>query len=292
MQLSDAGLPGLFHAADQVSLSAQRQFLLASRLRLFFLIAAAATGAMSIQGARGVDYAAVGTVAALVGAILVEVWLLAERPERRWYDGRALAESAKTLAWRFAVHGAPFDSSIDSSTAERLLVEQLSALVRDAPTTAIAPGDGPPVTTLMRTLRAADFDQRREIYIRERVVGQRYWYSNKAQQNASQASRWRVGLLVIECMGVLAALFRAVGLLAIDLAGIVAALGAAGIAWLSIRQHESLGRAYSYAENELAIAAIRLQEISDDALWPVEVDNAEEAISREHTMWRASRSTI
>jgi hypothetical protein len=91
---------------------------------------------------------------------------------------------------------------------------------------------------------------------------------------------------------VVAALGRATGFIQFDLAGIVAALGAAFVAWLSLKQHESLARAYSYAANELALAATRLQSVQGEAEWSVEVDNAEEAVSREHTMWRASRSSI
>ncbi|RSM40770.1 hypothetical protein DMA12_26510, partial [Amycolatopsis balhimycina DSM 5908] len=43
------------------------------------------------------------TALALVGAIVLEAWLVREKPERAWYDGRVLAEATKTLAWRFAM---------------------------------------------------------------------------------------------------------------------------------------------------------------------------------------------
>jgi hypothetical protein len=107
MKLADSALPGLFRAADKASLEAQRRFLMTSRLRLGFLVVAATAGACSVYTRRGVDLAAVATGLALVGAILVEIWLLTDRPERAWYEGRALAELAKTLAWRFAIGGAP-----------------------------------------------------------------------------------------------------------------------------------------------------------------------------------------
>jgi hypothetical protein len=44
MKLADSALPGLFRAADKASLEAQRRFLMASRLRLGFLVAAATAG--------------------------------------------------------------------------------------------------------------------------------------------------------------------------------------------------------------------------------------------------------
>ena len=99
-------------------------------------------------------------------------------------------------------------------------------------------------------------------------------------------------LLAIESAGVFAALLRAIGVVRIDLAGIAAAIAAAAVAWLSLKQHESLARAYAYAAIELALATTRLQNVTDEEEWSSEVDNAESAISREHTMWRANRTTI
>jgi hypothetical protein len=292
MDTADYALPGLFRAADQASLEAQHRFLFASRLRLGLLIVAAGTGAVSLYTSQRIDLAATATVIALVGAGFVEVWLLTDRPERTWYDGRALAESVKTLAWRFAVGGAPFANSINPQTAEARLVDQLSALIRDAPSSGIGVSNGPCITQQMRALRNVNLDERRRIYISERVDGQRQWYESRAVNNTKAARRWRLTLLAIELAGVCAALLRAIGLVAIDLAGMAAAIAAAGVAWMSLKQHESLARAYAYAASELALAAGRLNTVTDEQDWSLEVDNAESAISREHKMWRANRTTI
>jgi hypothetical protein len=293
VHLPDSALPGLFHAADHASLAAQHRFLVASRLRLGLLVVAAVAGAVPSGDTPANDQiAGIGTVLALVGAVLVEVWLQTTRPEQTWYDGRALAESAKTSAWRYAVSGAPFPAALDTTSADRELTAQLAALLHDAPPSAIAPPRGEAITAQMRALRASDLDVRRSVYLRERIDQQTSWYASKALQNKASAGRWRMALLAVETAGVVAALGRATGFVQFDLAGIVAALGAAFVAWLSLKQHESLARAYSYAANELALAATRLRSVKGEAEWSVEVDNAEEAISREHTMWRASRSSI
>jgi hypothetical protein len=293
VHLPDSALPGLFHAADQASLAAQHRFLVASRLRLGLLVVAAVAGAVPSGDTPTNDQiAGIGTVLALVGAILVEVWLQTTRPEQTWYDGRALAESAKTSAWRYAVGGAPFAAALDGPAADRRLTTQLAELLRDAPASAIAPPRGEAITAQMRALRASDLDVRRSVYLNERIDQQTEWYARKARQNEMSAGRWRMGLLTVETAGVVAALGRTTGFVEFDLAGIVAALGAAFVAWLSLKQHESLARAYSYAANELALASTRLHTVKGEAEWSAEVDNAEEAISREHTMWRASRSSV
>ncbi|HVS90460.1 MAG TPA: DUF4231 domain-containing protein, partial [Mucilaginibacter sp.] len=39
---------------------------------------------------------------------LVSVYLNYQKPERNWYLGRAIAESIKTLTWRYMMRAAPF----------------------------------------------------------------------------------------------------------------------------------------------------------------------------------------
>ena len=225
-----------------------------------------------------------------MGAIVVEVWLLVEKPEQDWYDGRALAESAKTLTWRYAVGAAPFEDMHDQS-AESRFIDELETLLREAPSTAVAPTAAPAVSNQLRQLRDAPLRERRQSYLTYRIDEQSGWYRRKSEWNIGRARRWRVVLLVLEAIGIVAALLRTVGLVELDLAGIVAALIGAGAAWLATKQHDGLGRAYAFAANELSLARARIVRVATQADWAREAADAEEAISREHTMWRASRSS-
>jgi hypothetical protein len=142
----------------------------------------------------------------------------------------------------------------------------------------------------MASLRAAPLEVRRRAYLAHRLEDQRVWYRQKAKRHGRQAARWRGALLAAEVTGVILAFSRAVGWLALDLAGVVAAVVTAGAAWLAVRQHESVARAYTFAHGELTIALERLRDVRREDAWAEEAADAEEAISREHTMWRASRS--
>ncbi|MEJ3654503.1 DUF4231 domain-containing protein [Actinomycetes bacterium KLBMP 9759] len=293
MTLSDSELPGLFQSADRVSQNQQLRFLRASRLRLGLVVLAALGGVypISVPGRPEMDAAAIVTVLALVGAIVTELWLFIEQPEQGWYDGRALAESAKTLGWRFAVRAVPFPADMAVAEAERRLLDLLQGLMQDAQGTPIEPSAAPPISSTMRSVRAAGLDRRRAVYLEQRVGDQARWYQRKARWNIERARRWRLALLMLEAVGVVAALLRVVGIVKIDLAGVVAALIGAGVAWLATKQHANLGRAYAYAGNELGLARTRLEAASEEHRWAQEVADAEEAISREHTMWRASRAS-
>jgi hypothetical protein len=95
MNLPDSALPNLFHDADRESVRAQRRFVVASRWRLLFVVVASVTGALSLRTDREFDFAAVGTLLTLVGAVLVEALVLRQGLEMTWYDGRAVAESQR-----------------------------------------------------------------------------------------------------------------------------------------------------------------------------------------------------
>ncbi|MEU4445365.1 DUF4231 domain-containing protein [Actinosynnema sp. NPDC050801] len=287
--LGDDDLPGLFEAADSASLDGQHRYIRAVRLRLLLAVTAAATGAVPLIMGR-VDVAAIGTAIALAAVTVTELNLKAARPEDRWYDGRALAESAKSLAWKFSVGGLPFDKDGGEGATEHRLIQQMHELLEDAPPTSIKPSQRPVVTEGMRLLRAAPLAERKAAYLEARIADQQRWYTAKAARNERLAGWWRAGLLAIEVVGICAALAKAVGAVRFDLAGVVAAVIAAGTAWISLRQLSTLARAYTFAANELAIVRGRLELVQDEASWASEVADAEEAVSREHTMWRASRT--
>lgn len=287
--LADGDLPGLFQGADAASVLGQRRHVRAVRLRLAFAIVAAATGVASFRvGTADIDLLAIGTVLALFIVLTVEVYLKSIRPEDTWYDGRALAESAKSLGWRYAVGGAPFPRH--GADARAQYADGLRLLLEDSPTTSIRPTGAPAVTRAMQEVRDSPLAVRREVYLRDRVADQKSWYERNAARNEALAHRWGFMLLAVEVVGIMAALCRAVGLVEIDLAGVVAAFIAAGAAWLAVRQYATNARAYTYAVHELSIAYDRLAVIEDEDAWASEVADAEEAVSREHTMWRASRS--
>ncbi|WP_081633989.1 DUF4231 domain-containing protein [Terracoccus sp. 273MFTsu3.1] len=288
LQLLDGDLPDLHDGADRASTDGQNQFIGTTRAKLTAAILAAALSAAIRPGPLEKTLAFAVGIAFLIVFVL-EAWIWATNPVRAWYDGRALAESAKTMAWRYAVGAEPYPIQDETSTTR--LVTDLGALLSDAPETELHPSSKDPISDGMRAVRASPLDQRRTIFLRDRINQQRSWYSNKASISRSRARQWRFGLLVTEAIGIAIAFARAFGATDIDLAGIAAALVGAGAAWLGIRQHETVSRAYAFASHELAIAGERLKAIDEEETWAKAVADAEEAISREHTMWRASRSS-
>jgi hypothetical protein len=282
--------PALFRAADSNSLAGQRSFLFTTKISLGALVVAAAFGMVSVDGWPARVIGGFATVA-FAAALITEVYRLKEQPDRDWYLGRAVAESAKTLTWRFMVGGAPFGiNGQDTNDATRLLLARFKEIDRDVRPTWLVPDEGSPeqVTEVMRRTRALPLAERQAMYLRERIEDQRSWYARKSRWNSRRSTQWSVALAVLEMVGLVAGVARAAGLVDVDLLGLTAAIVAAGAAWAQSKQHQNLATAYAVASHELATIAVRAGGISDEQDWAIFVADAEEAISREHTLWRAS----
>ena len=100
--LAHEDLPGFWREADRASLAGQRRALRLARVRLGGLILAALGGVLTWT-VGGVNLAALLIALGFAAALTVEIVSWVAQPERDCYSGRALAESAKTLAWRYAV---------------------------------------------------------------------------------------------------------------------------------------------------------------------------------------------
>lgn len=289
--VSDDDMPQLFQAADRASRVGQSTYVRGSRFRLVLLCVAAATGVVPLRvGAREVDVASLVAVGLFVLALMMEAVLWRDRPERAWYDGRAVAESAKTLAWKFAVAATPFPATLPLPDATRLLVERLDAVSHQFWTLELEGVDAPVVSEWMRQCRAAPFAERRRVYLEGRVRDQQKWYAAKARYNRRRARQWRTTLVVLEFTGAAVSLVEATTRTGLFVGPLVAAVAGAVVAWLETKQHDSLARAYSAAVRDLAYARQRLELVESEEAWASEVTDAEEAISREHTVWFASRS--
>jgi hypothetical protein len=283
-------LPALFHAADQSSLVAQRRFLRLTQWQLGLLVSAAATTLVTWKSGQ-ISYGALVGAVALVFAGVLRVQLQVTDPSRTWYQGRAAAESAKTLAWRYAVGGDPFPISIPESDADQMLIERLNEVVRELEGLEIVEvGDADEITGWMRETRQLSLDERIGAYDEGRIRENRAWYSAKAQWNRRRGQRWGVAMLLFEAFGIIQALFKATGVVDIDVLGLIATILAGIAAWIQTKDYGRLASAYAVAARELSsINALLRHQTTEDG-WARFMASAEDSISREHTLWRASRT--
>jgi hypothetical protein len=167
-------------------------------------------------------------------------------------------------------------------------LDRLAAILRELQATglaATAPTDSE-LTPAMKTMRAASFADRRAAYRRDRIQDQIDWYTSRAGQHERAADFWLRAAAAVSVLGVVAAVLRLVGAFDIDVLGVAAACATAAIAWNQLNQNRNLVTAYRVTARELAIIRDRLDYV-DESEWATFVSDAEEAVSREHTLWLA-----
>ncbi|GAA1284512.1 DUF4231 domain-containing protein [Saccharothrix xinjiangensis] len=285
--MTNSDLPGFFQDADAAARRGQRRTLRWNRIRLVATVAAAVGGALPWKIGSFEFWAAVA-VAGFAVALAVEIVLLATHPERDWFNGRAVAESVKTLAWRFAVGGDPFPATVPPKQARTELRRQVAAVLPTGEGRLALGSDDPCATPGMTGLRARPFAQRRAAYLAERVLDQKRWYADKARTNERRALLWRLVLVVGELTALGLAACRLAGLWDLDLSGVMAAAVAGGAAWLGLRRHSALASAYGRAAAELALVHDHLVDVDEDE-WPAAVAQAEGVMTDERTLWLNTR---
>lgn len=223
-------------------------------------------------------------------ALVAELASWAHKPERIWYEGRALAESVKTLAWRYAVCAEPFTFELDSLRVREDMRRRVEELLKAVGGNVSTESAHPIVTPKMESIRNSSFGTRKEVYIAYRTKDQLSWYLKKAKANRQSALLWRISLLIIE---VIAVVFAVLGIFfdwQLIYIGILGTVIACGAAWVALKQYEPLASAYFTAARELSIQTDALSQVPDSE-WSSTVADAEDAISREHTLWLASRGS-
>lgn len=285
MQNSD--FPGLYQAADDLSGAAQKHFLAALSANLALLVAAAIVSVINYPHWG----AALFQAALLAGALASSVYLATQRPERLWYSGRAVAESIKTVVWRYVSQAEPFHESDDAAKAH--LVAKLAQVLKQNESVSKKLRThltAHQITDTMRSMRSGDFEARRDAYVDLRINDQLDWYSDKANFNATRAKWFFVILIAINAIALVCALIKIAHIdyqyLPTD---IFIAAAASILTWMQAKRFSELSESYALTAHEITLIREQTNDLVTDEDLSKFVGDAENAFSREHTQWEARK---
>jgi len=288
--------PALYRCADDASTSGQMWYLRWVTINLSLLFLGALVGSIGFTDVE--NKRVVNTIAAIIffGAVGVTILLATRRWEKIWYAGRAVAESVKSLTWKFVCAADPFPSSLSSQDALKLFTTSLSELLNEnkqlAPLLAEPDATGEQVTSYMQGLREAAIGVKRDAYLSQRVVEQQTWYLQKSADNRNKRNIWFVLLVVFQMAAGVAAVLLAVNpAFPWKAATVFSTLASATGAWGAMKRYQELAQAYGLAAQELSLIAARANHVRTEVELARFVNDAETAISREHAMWVARRET-
>jgi hypothetical protein len=288
--------PAVFLAADQASAAAQQRYLHLTMGTLTLLVLGAGFAAAAPISALSTAKPAlsISSALSLATSLMVTLYLKTQKPEQLWYGGRAVAESAKSMAWRYMTRAAPYEANIPDAELDRRFISTLESIMKERKQLAFGFGgefdEQPQISDRMREARQSELPMRRQLYLGDRIQNQRKWYGRQAKTNREAETRYSYAVLGTQ----LAAVLAAVALIAwpgseIRLTALFASTASSLIAWVQLKQHKELAQSYSIAELELGFIEDRARYLNTEEELSNFVSDAENAISREHTLWIARR---
>lgn len=292
--MTEKDFPGYYQASDSSSKIAQSNYVNIIRIDLIAMIIASATSIYNYQLTDSKMYVYVISGFLLLLSLVLTVVLKSKKYEDIWYQGRALAESCKTLTWRFVTCSEYFEESLTEIEVKERFVERIKALsnefkelrkVMNSKTLNL-----PIVTDKMMQLRRMNPSERKENYIKNRLEDQMKWYSSKAEFNKGKYNFWFGVIITSQAVALISVVF----LIKFpdnnfNLIGLFTTIASSAISWLQLKQHQELKQAYTTATQELNFIVTLSEKISSADELSKFVLDSENAISREHTLWLAQK---
>jgi len=225
---------------------------------------------------------------------LLTICLTLFKPEKNWYKGRAIAESIKTLSWRYMMHVDPFDANDD---AQNLIyfTERLDEINKQANQEGFIPKPNKHhsdvITSKMADIRSKNFLERKDFYKTNRIENQIDWYVKKSRNNKIFGTVCSWTIIVCQIIAGIYLLKYDSPHSSINLNSIMIFVATSIIGVVELYKFKDLHQAYALTQQELNIIRTRFGVIRDDVSFNQFVIEAEQAISREHTMWLARRGS-
>lgn len=296
MSFEDHNLPALFIAADDLSKRSQKEYINSMRRTIVLLAASSLLGSVAFSDFESKKWAAVATAITTSLSLFFITKIESEKKDRDWYDGRAVAESVKTKAWRFMLHSDPYSLGLGENSARTSFLDSIKE-IREQRSDFIAKinpslASRPQITDEMVRIRKMDFEARKRIYLDNRIKDQITWYTSKAESNKKYTDSWFRIIICFQVASIIGSILMVVFPdSSINLVGIFAGFASSAIAWLQLKRHQELSNSYSLAAQELGLILEQGNSITAENDFPKFVSDAETAISREHTLWAARRDT-
>jgi len=292
--MEEKHFPGLYQASDKASLTAQSTYKNIIAYDLITMIIAAALAIYNYQSTDPKLLVYVVSCFFLLAGLVMTVIVKTKKYEDIWYQGRALAESCKTLTWRFITCSESFEVDMNIENAKAALVKRLKELGNEfkelnnnlnAKTLTL-----PNISDEMLKVRNLNMQQRKEYYIQHRIEDQKKWYATKAEFNKSKYNLWFFTIIVAQAIALACAIYLIKNPDSNwNFVGLFTTISACALSWLQLKQHQELKQAYTTAAQELNFILESASLVTSETKLSEFVLDSENAISREHTLWLAQK---
>lgn len=282
--MTDSELPALYQDSNATAIEVQRRLLLATKA---ILISSLLIGLAPNLLSRG-DYIVIHIICSII-VIGSSAYLSFGKPQKVWYGTRALAESIKTMAWRYSCRAEPFDALDDADGQFEMSVRKLLQSNDEAAALRYNSENTELITDKMRQIRFSSLKERRDMYKQGRLEDQLSWYRGKSKFNDRRSRTW-YGLLIFASFCALIVsllnLSRPSDLISVDF---LFAIPIAIFGWTQVKRYQELASSYALTAHEITFIKANFVRANEESLFSRYVADAENAFSREHTQWYARK---
>jgi hypothetical protein len=285
--MEENDFPALYRSANDLSLISQVNFFTALRIHLFTLVLAAILSVINIPHWS----IAALQVFALIGALSCSIYLFSVRPEKLWYGGRAVAESIKTITWRYVCRAEPFEGNDES--AQKSFRQTLKAVIdqnRDVCGKLSNYLDESQISNKMNEIRSQTLSERKTVYLNNRISDQHKWYASKSKSNRLKARYFSFSLIIVNLLALSCAVLRVANVeVSFWPTDIFVSIAAGILSWMQAKKFSELAASYSLASYEIGLIKEEAEQPNTEDTFSKYVGNSENAFSREHTQWIARK---
>ncbi|WP_071889770.1 DUF4231 domain-containing protein [Hymenobacter sp. PAMC 26628] len=282
--------PALYQSANNASSDAQTLHLRTTYSYLILMVVGALFAAYSAKSTAVTIISAVFFMTTL-GISLLSEW---KRHDKVWYKGRAVAESIKTRSWRYMMNAEPYSVTDPPIKAQHEFCNDLAEILSQNNTLSEFMGNGAvsydAVTDKMKWVRNLDTPTRLAVYKEHRIEEQRLWYSKKSVENRIMGKRWFRVMVILHSLAIILLLVQ-IGYPKLSNLPIEAIIvGATGVlTWIQVKRYQDNSTVYAFTAHEIVLIRQKSDGITTDKELSDFVKDAENAFSREHTMWVARK---
>lgn len=285
--------PILFNIADEKSAISQNKFILINLFILILLMLSSLASVFTMPVSTSLTFFC---LSCLVISMLLNLYILFFRPEKKWYEGRAIAESVKTLTWKFITGTKPFGLSLSEEESQSLFNQNLKKIIGQRKDFYILIGkeypDGNMISQEMIEIRNSSFEDRKKMYIEKRVQDQIDWYSQKAKQNSNNKNITFGFIIGFQLLGIIFFIGELCSTFQYTFTSISITITSVFLTWLQLKRFQELTESYAITATELKFIKDKAKFVKNDSDLEKYVDDTETAISREHTLWLARRDNV
>lgn len=287
--MKDKDFPNWFQVADELAKKYQKQFYGLYLLHLIFLVLLTGLSLYPNVSKWTISL----QIMIVVGVLLSSLGLFLSKPDRKWYSARSLAESLRTITWRYVTRAEPFHEDSDVAKVKFInAVKKITNQNQDLKLLISCDINENLISSEMESLRNGTLQRRKSAYLGSRIESQLEWYKKNSRTNNLMSNILFSIVILLNIVAVILAASR-LGYVEEKIwpTDVIVTIAIGLVGWIQVKKYSELSASYSLTASEITQIKIDyfLYPIKDEKTFSNFVGDTENAFSREHTQWYARK---